>query len=104
MNSLHPITHRTDTFGYTKYESFAINGAAQIYKLTLKNKEILDKQDPIPDFPVFAVLSEDDKTIDPEKTLDIFHFYLKSDKNRVILYTTEPGKYNNKELIKYKPF
>ncbi|MEA1934940.1 MAG: alpha/beta fold hydrolase [Thermodesulfobacteriota bacterium] len=88
-----------DDNDYTKYESFAINGAAQIYKLTLRNKEILDKQDLTPDFPVFAVLSEDDKTIDPEKTLDIFHLYLKSDKNRVILYTTEPGKYNNKDLI-----
>ena len=89
-----------DDNDYTKYESFAINGAAQIYKLTLKNKEILDKKNLAPDFPVFAVLSEDDKTIDPEKTLDVFYFYLKSDKNRVILYTTEPEKYNNnKDLI-----
>ncbi|MEA2083968.1 MAG: alpha/beta fold hydrolase [Thermodesulfobacteriota bacterium] len=89
-----------DDNDYTKYESFAINGAAQIYKLTERNKEILDKQDLKPNFPVFAVLSEEDKTIDSEKTIDIFNSYLKSDKNRIILYTTDPGKYkNNEDLI-----
>ncbi|MCK5231351.1 MAG: alpha/beta fold hydrolase [Desulfobulbaceae bacterium] len=83
---------------YTKYESFAINAAAQVYELIEENEEIQDKQNIKWDLPVFAALSEDDKTVDFQKTLDLLHF-LKSGKNKVVLYTMEPEKYKNKRNL-----
>jgi esterase/lipase len=55
---------------FAKYESFPKNAADQIYLLTKKIS--LDKNEKIPT-PMFVVISNDDDTIDSEKTKSFFN-------------------------------
>ncbi|MBV1959569.1 MAG: alpha/beta fold hydrolase [Pseudomonadales bacterium] len=57
---------------YTKYESFHMNAAAQIYMLTKRLGSTLDMKHPIP-VPVLIVASEQDTTTDTSETIQFFH-------------------------------
>ncbi|MBI5449741.1 MAG: alpha/beta fold hydrolase [Gammaproteobacteria bacterium] len=53
-----------------KYESFPMNAAAQIHRLTWELDDHLD--DNVPQLPLFIALSEQDRTVDSAATLQFF--------------------------------
>jgi esterase/lipase len=76
---------------YAKYESFAVNGAAQLYHLTrainadfATGKRLL--------MPVFAAMSMDDVSVDVDKAIKVFKAYASSPKSRFILYRRSEEK------------
>lgn len=75
---------RDDT-DIAKYETFAVNGAAQVYRLTrevdaafLAGKRLA--------MPVFMVLSADDASVDTKKALRVFRNFMTSPGSALILY------------------
>jgi esterase/lipase len=75
-----------------KYESFAKNTAAQMYALTRTLQKKLHKQ--VLHIPIFAVTSEDDKTVYTEATIE-FMSKQPHPLNRLLLYTTNLEKIHN---------
>lgn len=75
---------------FSKYESFAMNGAAQIYSLTKVIKNLLKEQDKKITIPVFAALSYGDDTVDPKFFMDIFNSHMTNPDSRVLLYAGKP--------------
>lgn len=72
-----------------KYESFAKNTAAQMYALTRALNLQLQKHPVL--IPIFAVASEDDKTV-CTKAIIKFMAQQANPSNRLVLYTTEEKK------------
>jgi len=72
-----------------KYESFAINTAAQMYALTRALHAQLQSHELT--IPIFAVASEDDKTVNTSVTIE---FMLKQNNqaDKMIVYTTDVKK------------
>ncbi len=75
---------RDDT-DIAKYETFAVNGAAQVYRLTrevdaafLAGKRLA--------MPVFMALSDDDASVDTKKALRVFRNFVTSPESALILY------------------
>jgi esterase/lipase len=68
-----------------KYESFALNGAYQVHRLTqaIRSQTV--------SVPLFVVASEDDATVNPEATLAFF-VQATHPLNRMILYSTDTKK------------
>jgi len=72
-----------------KYESFAINTAAQMYALTQVLSDELQKQSL--NIPIFTVASEDDKTVHTSAIIE-FMAVQKHPENKFIVYTTDEKK------------
>ncbi len=77
---------------YTKYHSFAYNGAAETYRMVQDNDKLMEDQKKRLAMPIFAVQSIDDKTVDAKRTIEAFDKFFTSPKNRLLLYTTTPEK------------
>jgi esterase/lipase len=74
-----------------KYETFTVNGAAQVYRLSheidaafLSGKRL--------SMPVFMVLSADDATIDTKKAITVFRNFMTSPDSVLILYGARDEK------------
>jgi hypothetical protein len=74
-----------DDRDYAKYESFAINGGAQVYNLTREIDAAFASGKRL-SMPVFTVASADDISIDADKTVDVFRTYMTSPKSLLLLY------------------
>lgn len=81
-----------DDYDYTKYHSFAYNGAAETYKLIEENDVLMEEKKKRLAMPVFAVQSIDDTTVDAKRSIETFDRFFTSPKNRFLLYTTTPEK------------
>jgi len=77
-----------DDRDYAKYETFAVNGGAQIYNLTRQIDAAFAAGQRL-SMPVFTVLSADDISIDPDKMLAVFNSYVTSPKSLLVLYGRE---------------
>jgi esterase/lipase len=68
-----------------KYETFAINGGAQVYRLTreLDADFLAGKRLPM---PVFMVLAADDMSVDTKKATEVFRTFMTSPGSVLILY------------------
>ena len=85
------LGHEGDDRDYARYESFAVNGGAQLYSLTREIDAALASGKRL-DMPVFAVLSADDIAVDSGKMINVFRSYASSPDSVLILYRTEGGK------------
>jgi len=68
-----------------KYESFAVNGAAQVYHLTREIDAAFSAGKRL-SMPVFAVLSVDDTSVDTKKATETFRTFMTSPGSVLILY------------------
>ncbi len=80
-----------DDEDYVKYETFALNAAYQIYLLTQEIDALLDQGRCI-EAPVFAALSREDITIDPERAMFVLEKYAPSPRNVLVVYAKNPQK------------
>ena len=80
-----------DDKDYAKYETFAVNGGAQVYHLTREIDAAFGAGKRLA-MPVFAVLSADDISIDTAKMVDVFNAYVTSPKSVLLLYGKEEMK------------
>ncbi len=78
-----------DDVDYAKYETFAVNAAYQIYLLTQEIDALLNQGRRI-EAPVFAALSQEDMTIDPERALFVLEQYAPSPRNVLVVYAKNP--------------
>lgn len=74
-----------DDVDYAKYETFAVNAAYQIYLLTQEIDALIEQGRRI-EAPVFAALSREDMTIDPERALFVLEKYAPSPRNVLVVY------------------
>lgn len=77
-----------DDKDYAKYESFAINGGAQVYDLTREIDAAFASGKRL-SMPVFAVVSAEDISIDTDKMLEVFDAYITSTKSLLMIYGKE---------------
>ncbi len=75
---------------FAKYESFAMNGAAQIFRLTRAIDLQVKRDDSGCRIPVFAALSYDDDTVDARFFMDFFNTTMTHPQSRVVLYSGHP--------------
>ena len=80
-----------DDRDYAKYESFAVNGGAQLYRLTREIDAAFASGRRLT-MPVFVVLSEADISVDSEKMVEVFRSNATSPDSVLILYGGENGK------------
>ena len=80
-----------DDRDYAKYESFAVNGGAQLYRLTREIDAAFASGRRLA-MPVFVVLSEADISVDSGKMVDIFRSHATSPDSVLILYGKGDGK------------
>ena len=78
-----------DDVDYAKYETFAVNAAYQIYLLTQEIDALLNQGRRI-EAPVFAALSQEDMTIDPERAMFVLEQYAPSPRNVLVVYAKSP--------------
>lgn len=83
-----------DDKDYAKYETFAVNGGAQVYHLTREIDAAFAAGKRL-SMPVFTVLSADDISIDTAKMVDVFNAYVTSPKSVLLLYGKEEMKGQN---------
>lgn len=74
-----------DDVDYAKYETFAVNAAYQIYLLIREIDALIEEGRRI-EAPVFAALSLEDITIDPERDLFVLEKYAPSPRNILVVY------------------
>lgn len=74
-----------DNLDYARYESFALNGAGQVWRLTREIGELGEQAKDAP--PAFLVVSGDDAVIDPDYAVDFFSRHLTDPRGRAIVYT-----------------
>jgi len=80
-----------DDVDYVKYETFAVNAAYQIYLLTMEIDALLDQGRRI-EAPVFAALSREDMTIDPDRAIFVLEKYASSPRNVLVAYGKNPQR------------
>ena len=80
-----------DDVDYVKYETFAVNAAYQIYLLTREIDALFEQGRRI-EAPVFAALSREDITIDPERALFVLEKYAPSPRNVLVVYAKNPQR------------
>ena len=80
-----------DDTDYAKYESFAINGGAQVYRLTREIDDAFASGRRL-SVPVFAVVSAADISVDTDKVLHVFRTYITSAESVLLYYGTEAAK------------
>ncbi|MCX5828525.1 MAG: alpha/beta hydrolase [Deltaproteobacteria bacterium] len=80
-----------DDVDYAKYETFAVNAAYQIYLLTQEIDALFEHGRRI-EAPVFAALSREDITIDPERALFVLEKYASSPRNVLVVYGKNPQR------------
>jgi len=92
-----------DDVDYAKYETFAVNAAYQIYLLTREIDGFLAAGRRI-EVPVFAVLSEEDITIDAGRAREVLGLYAPSPKNLLLVYArnADAGGKANSGNIQYE--
>ncbi len=81
-----------ENLDYARYESFSLNGAGQVWRLTRKIGNLAEKGGKTP--PVFLVVSADDTVIDPGYALEFFSERFTDPRSRAIVYSnrkTETG-------------
>jgi len=80
-----------DDKDYAKYESFAINGGVQVYRLTREIDAAIASGRRL-SMPVFTAVSADDISVDTDKIVDVFKAYATSPKSLLLLYGKEDSK------------
>ena len=80
-----------DDKDYAKYESFAINGGAQVYRLTREIDAAFAAGKRL-SMPVFCVVSADDISVDTDKTITAFSAYATSPQSVLLLYGNNAAK------------
>jgi esterase/lipase len=92
-----------DDRDYAKYESFAVNGAAQLYHLIRENDAAFAAGKRL-GLPVFCALSKDDISVDAEEAMRVFKHYVPSAKSMMILYsrTEKEGRQDGDPRLIYK--
>jgi esterase/lipase len=92
-----------DDRDYAKYESFAVNGAAQVYRLTREIDAAFAEGKRL-NMPVFAALSADDISVDAGKAVQVFKTYVSSPRSVLILYSEkeEKGRKGKDKRLAYK--
>lgn len=77
-----------DDSDYAKYESFAVNGGTQVYRLTREIDAAFASGKRL-SMPVFTAVSADDISVDTDKTIALFSAYVTSPGSVLVLYGTE---------------
>ena len=72
---------------FARYESFAVNGANQVYRLTSEIEETLVEKNKKVAVPTFVTMSWEDETVDSASTLDFFNQHLTSSSSRLLLFS-----------------
>ncbi|MBA4396127.1 MAG: hypothetical protein C0394_01865 [Syntrophus sp. (in: bacteria)] len=80
-----------DDKDYAKYESFAINGGAQVYALTREIDAAFAAGKRL-SMPVFCVVSADDISVDTDKTINVFSAYATSPQSVLLLYGNDAAQ------------
>ncbi len=78
-----------DDLDFAKYESFAVNGAAQIYTLTKELDRMLGNKGEQLTIPVFIALSLEDFTIDSTYTLNFFDNQVSNPQSRLLVFASD---------------
>ena len=85
---------------FARYESFALNSAAQIHRLTVEINETLVEKNRQLTVPTFIAMSMEDQTVDSAYTLDFFNHQLTNPANRLLLFTaTEAPSKTDQRII-----
>ncbi|MBU0674945.1 MAG: alpha/beta fold hydrolase [Proteobacteria bacterium] len=79
-----------DDRDYARYESFSVNGAAQVYRLTQKINHLVRREGKVLEMPVRIVLSLEDIVIDSRHTVETFQQWMVNPENQILLYTRAP--------------
>jgi len=87
----HWLGGERDDRDYAKYESFAVNGAAQLYQLIRENDAAFASGKRLR-LPVFSVMSSDDISVDTEKGLKLLSAHVLSDSSRFLVYCKSEKK------------
>jgi len=80
-----------DDRDYAKYESFAVNGGAQLYHLIRENDAAFASGKRL-SLPVFSVMSAEDISVDTEKALRTLSAAVSSDASRFLVYRRSEEK------------
>jgi esterase/lipase len=80
-----------DDKDYAKYESFAINGGAQVYRLTREIDAAFASGKRL-SVPVLTVVSAEDISVDTDKMFDVFSAYITSPESVLLYYGKETAK------------
>lgn len=87
---------KTPQRSFTKYESFACNGAHQTRLITLKIRSLLARRSL--NIPLFIVVNEDDETVNTKANLAFFN-QQNSKHKQLILYSNRPHLAINQNTI-----
>ena len=82
---------------YVRYQSFTYNSIYQVYLLSQTIKKLCQEMQKIPGTFLVAI-SQDDKTVDSNGTLDFFKRYA-NEMSQLILYTNRQKNLNDKRII-----
>lgn len=74
---------------FSRYDSLPSNAVGQVYELTMAVDELIEEKGTL-DLPVFVALSEQDITVDSDKTMDLFKTRFISPQSRMVVYSSEP--------------
>jgi esterase/lipase len=87
--------HNQPLLSYAKYSSMPFNALHQS-RLLMKKVQSALKKNPIK-IPMFIVISDDDETICPEKTLKFFSQH-ENPHSRLLIYSTKPLKFTDSRI------
>jgi esterase/lipase len=88
--------HIYNEIDYTKYQSITFNSVYQVSQLA-NLVETLSKNN-APCCPLLVMISQDDKTVSSNATLDYFKQHAPA-QSQLVLYTTQPNAANNDSII-----
>ncbi|MBU1171853.1 MAG: alpha/beta hydrolase [Proteobacteria bacterium] len=83
---------KQDEKDFARYDSLASNAVAQVYQLTVEVDRLIETKKNLV-VPVFIALSDDDITVSSEHTMALFHTLFSSDENKMVVYCSNPAKY-----------
>jgi esterase/lipase len=85
---------------FARYESFTLNSAAQIHRLTVEINETRVEKNRRLTIPTFIAMSMEDQTVDSAFTLDFFNHQLANPANQLLLFTaTENPAKTDRQII-----
>jgi esterase/lipase len=77
---------------YARYDSLPSHAVGQVYALTRQVNRLLSETETLT-VPVFAALSDQDITVDSDRTFDVFRRKCSSDLSQMIVYTCFPDRF-----------
>ena len=81
---------------YTKYQSIPFNAAAQVSKLTIVIREILEQR--TLQTPIFVVMSREDETVSSHRAIDFFSS-LHNNESKMLVYSSLDHAYPDPRII-----